>query len=272
MTTQQFGICSWTLGIEELDPLMRQVAKMGLNSIQYCEPMTRFNAEDVQQSAQAHGLDILIYDPFDCRPSDKNGEPGLTGAVNFYRQVIDYAHALGCPATIQGLSAWTTHCTHDKQAREQLNHSVREVYEYAQKQGVALVYEPCNLYEVPFIHTVSDWQGLLKETECHDIRLLMDSFHMNIGEHAPLKAAEEFAQHNAIFHVSDSNREGIGHGNLPFNDYYHALLRGGFKGPVVFELVLQSNPVNTPPRTAEEMQQLTRQVQESLAWWQSQSH
>lgn len=267
--SQQFGICTWTLGIDDLETLMSTIAESGLNSVQYCESMSAHKAEDVVRMAQKYNLDLLIFDPFDCRPSEENGEASLEGAVAFYQRVVDYAKQLGCGATLQGLSAWTSQCNTQEAAWAQLVESVKRIQAYAETQQVHLSYEPCNLYEVPLIHTTSDFQALVNDSQCEDLSILLDSFHMNIGESDPLLAAEHYAAKNAIFHVSDSNREGIGHGNIDFLEHYEALQRGGFDGPIVFEFVLSNNPANTPPRNDHEMHTLLEHVKQSQQAWSS---
>ena len=267
--SQQFGICTWTLGIDDLETLMSTIADSGLNSVQYCEPMSAHEPEDVIRMANKYELDILIYDPFDCRPSNENGPASLDGAVSFYKRVVDYAAKLGCGTTLQGLSAWTSNCKSTEDAWEQLVESVKRIKEYADTQQVSLSYEPCNLYEVPLVHTADDYQALVKDTGCRDIGILMDSFHMNIGESDPLTTAEQYASKNTIFHVSDSNREGIGHGNIDFLEHYEALQKGGFNGPIVFEFVLSGNPANTPPRNDHEMHTLLEHVKQSQQAWTS---
>ncbi|RQW63493.1 sugar phosphate isomerase/epimerase family protein [Vibrio viridaestus] len=269
MKLNQIGICSWTLGINDLDELMKKVKSLGLNSIQYCEPMERHNPEDVKQAAEKYGLDILVYDPFGYGPGGIYGDGNIESAITMYKDVVDYAHALGCGATLQGLSVWTKGCDSDKEAWDQLVRSVQVISDYALSKGVDLSYEPCNLYEVPFIHTADEYQKLVDETGCSEIAVLLDSFHMNIGERNPMKTLHEYSKRNSIFHISGANREGIAQGNLDFFAYHKGLEDGGFEGPFVFEFVLKGNPVNTPPRNDAEMEELSQQITQSLNIWKS---
>jgi len=268
-TTSTVGICTWTLGINDIDHLMAKIADLGLNAVQYCQPLDDYTPAEVKAAAARFDLEILIYDPFDCRPSDKNGEAGLAGAVEFYTRVVDYAAELGCGATLQGLSAWTNRESDEQAAWKQLVSSTRAICDYAKVKGVPLSYEPCNLYEVPLIHTAAEFQQLMDETGCNRISVLLDSFHMNLGEKDALATLREYGHKNSIYHLSDSNREGLGQGHIDFFQQYQALKEAEFNGPTVLEFVLQGNPVNTPPRNEQEMEELSRQIRHSLAVWRS---
>jgi len=128
----KLGICSWTLGIHDLNTLMAKIRALGLNAVQYCEPMDRYSAEDVKYSAQQHGLEILIYDPFDCRPGENNGKATIGNAVRYYQKAIDYAAGLGCGQTLQGLSTWTTNCYSGSEAWQFLVDAVKILNTYAE--------------------------------------------------------------------------------------------------------------------------------------------
>jgi D-psicose/D-tagatose/L-ribulose 3-epimerase len=269
MMKSTIGICTWTLGIDDLDTLMKTIANLGLTGVQYCEPFQKFDAKDVKAAARQYQLEILIYDPFDCRPGETNGERSYENAITFYKHALNYAKELGCGATIQGLSAWVDRSQGDEQAWNELISMVKEVYSYAQFLKIPLSYEPCNLYEVPFIHTAKEYEKLIKDSGCDQINILLDSFHMNIGEERPVQTCIDYGNRNSIFHISGSNREGISEGNIDFHAYYRALNTGGFSGPCVVEFVLKNNPVNTPPRNESEMAELSRQITESIAIWKS---
>lgn len=263
----KFGVCTWTLGIKDLDLLMKTIAGLDLNAVQYCEPIDAYPAERVLELAKRYNLEILIVDPFDCRPGDKNGVATFDNAIAYYKKVIDFADKLGCGATLQGLSTWTENSKNRTESWQMLVRMLQVLDTYAVSKNVSLSYEPCNLYEVPLIHTATEFQQLISDSGCKNISILMDSFHMNIGEADPLETIKQFAARNSVFHISDSNREGIGSGNIDFKSQCHALFKSGFFGPYVFEFVLKDNPVNTPPRDNQEMSALSHHIVNSKKMW-----
>lgn len=266
------GVCTWTLGIKHLETLMATIAQMGFNGVQYCESIDLHAAHDVRAMAKKYELTIIINDPFNCRPGAQNGEASLANAVAYYKRAIDFAAQLGCGQTIQGLSSWTVNCADQRQGWNFIVRAVQLLSEYARSKQVRLSYEPCNLYEVPYVHTAAEYQQLAVDTGCDDLMVLLDSFHMNIGEREPFTVAKQYASRNSVFHVSGSNREGINQGHLDFQRYHRELSQGGFEGPVVLECVLSTNPVNTPPRNDNEMTRLKQMLIESRQIWQRYSH
>ncbi|MEC9261723.1 MAG: sugar phosphate isomerase/epimerase family protein [Pseudomonadota bacterium] len=266
--SQVIGICTWTLGIDDLELLMSTIAGMGFNGVQYCESIDLHTAADVKAMAAKYQLCLIINDPFDCRPGPRNGEASLTNAISYYQRAIDFAAELGCGQTLQGLGAWTMHCKDQQAGWQFIVTAVQALSAYAKSKNVPLSYEPCNLYEVPFVHTAAEFEQLVDESGCSEMTVLLDSFHMNIGEKSPYDVAESYAARNAVFHISGANREGISQSHIDFHRYYDALRNGGFDGPVVMECVLSGNPVNTPPRNENEMTRLANMLIESRQIWQ----
>ncbi|MGN7439074.1 MAG: sugar phosphate isomerase/epimerase family protein [Alcanivorax sp.] len=261
------GICTWTLGIKDLNTMMKKISDLGLNGVQYCEHPNDHSPAKVIKSADKYGLNIILYDPFDCGPGIRNGDATKENAIRFYRTVIDFAAELKVGATLQGLSSWTHNCETRAEGREQLVTCVSELAAYAKDKNVDLYYEPINLYETPFIRTADDFEKLIKDADCPDINILLDSFHMNIGEKCPLTTLGKYASKSTVFHISDSNRQGMGLGHIDFEQYYGILKKEGFNGSIVFEFVLETNAVNIAPQNATETHALDQQIQHSLSLW-----
>src|SRR2546422_1794904 len=68
------------------------------------------------------------------------------------------------------------------QAMAHLLACVREVGRAAQARGLTLVLEPGNRYETDFIHTVEEATAFLDMVDLPNVRLMIDTFHMNIEE------------------------------------------------------------------------------------------
>ncbi|GHB14160.1 sugar phosphate isomerase/epimerase family protein [Salinicola rhizosphaerae] len=261
------GICTWTLGIDELDPLMAKIASLELDAVQYCEPVDRHSAEAVAASAASHGLSLIAVDPFDHAPHDSE-EATAENAVAFYRKVIDFAADLGgVPATIHGLTDWTGNCDSREAAWEMIVECGKQLAAHAEARGIELLIEPCNRYEIPLLHTAADAERWIADIGSDRVRPLLDSFHMHIEEKDPYATLERFAERSAIYHISDSNRGGIGEGRVDFINQHDALKRGGFSGPVAVELVLPHLAPTGLPRNAEEQAMLDDQIRHSARVW-----
>ena len=106
----------------------------------------------------------------------------------------------------------------------------------AQPAGVTVLLEPLNRYESDYINTLSDAADILREIGAPNLKLLADTFHMNIEEAglaASLRAAGSRVGH---VHLADTNRQAPGHGHLDIAGVLGALDEIGYKGYLSFEV------------------------------------
>lgn len=262
------GICSWTLGLDKApDKLMAKVRSLGLDSLQYSGDIDRIDPVALSGAAAAEGLQLFAIDPFDCAPPE-GVQPDTASAVAFFQRVIDFAQSSGARAvTLHGLARWTANCRERQEAWQRIADCCAALLPYARSRGIEPLYEICNRYEVSQLHTAAEWQALFGPLQMPPPRLILDSFHMNIEETDPCATLHEHAANLSIYHVSDSNRGGIGAGHVDF-DAQHAVLRErSFQGPVMFECVLQHLSPSTPPASADDWRELDRQLVSSIRWW-----
>lgn len=261
------GIVTWTLGTHAVQPIIAKAKELGLDCIQYAGDHRDVDPTLLRTQAQAAGLTIIAVDPINAGPN-KPAAATQQAAIDYYRHVVDFAAALGqVPVTLHGLSLWTRNCPDRAQARERLLQCCRAVDDYAQSLGVPTLYEVCNHYELPLIHTAEECVELLRDIGSRNIRMILDSFHMNINEPDPLRTLREHAAHTAIYHISDSGRGGIGSGHIDFQAHYDQLIAAGFTGDVAVELVLPHLIPSQSPVSQADHNALDREIQRSVARW-----
>lgn len=92
-----------------------------------------------------------------------------------------------------------------------------EVCEHAGKQDVTILLEPVNRYETNIINTVADAQSLIDRGGYTDVvRILPDTFHMNIEEVDIKQTLEVHQTYIGALHCADSNRYAPGMGHTDF--------------------------------------------------------
>jgi len=264
---------SWTFGLEELDELFAKVQSIGFSALQFCGDFRRYSPPEVIQTARKYAIEIVGYDPFNCQPPNKESAT-LENSVAFYRQVIDYAADLKAPvATLQGLSFWTTNQADYESGMQQIIEAVRQLNDYAKTQQVLLTYEACCHYETPLVHTADELLRILHESQADNLKLVLDSFHMNIDEPNPLDSLRKInGERLYSYHVSDSGRGGMGTGHIDFQSQRKVLEEIGFDGLVCFETVIPECRPAKFPMNAEQMAELSRQLKASLTAWQQLSN
>ncbi len=108
--------------------------------------------------------------------------------------------------------------------------AIKEVGRYASDQGVTLAFEPVNHGEVGFHNTIAEVAALVRELDLPGLRMMVDTFHMNIEEKdmlAPLAAVRDILAH---VHLSETNRDVLGAGHWPTAAFLEELSRIDYQG------------------------------------------
>jgi len=85
--------------------------------------------------------------------------------------------------------------------------------DHAEREGVELFLEPLNRYEDYLVNTLAGAASLLDEVASPAVKIVADTYHMNIEEADPAGALLAVAPHIGHLQASDSNRlePGAGH-------------------------------------------------------------
>jgi sugar phosphate isomerase/epimerase len=126
--------------------------------------------------------------------------------------------------------------------REVLLAGLAEVGAHAAAAGVVLLFEPLNRYEDHMVNTVAQAAELIAAAGSPGVRILADTYHMNIEEDDLCAALRSVADVLGAVHLSDSNRGQPGTGHVPFADVVATLAATGFDGVVSVECRLRGEP------------------------------
>jgi len=113
---------------------------------------------------------------------------------------------------------------------ERIREAIREVGEYAVRKRATIAFEPVNHGEVGFHNTIAEVADLIRALNLPGVRMMIDTFHMNIEEKdmlAPLSAVQDILTH---VHLSETNRDVLGQGHWPTAAFLDALAGIGYKG------------------------------------------
>lgn len=107
----------------------------------------------------------------------------------------------------------------------------------ASDTGVNLLLEPINRYETNFINTALEGLELIENIGNPHIKLLLDTFHMNIEEINLCKTIRTAGKQLGYVHFADSNRRAPGWGHIDFSAILEALKDIGFQGFITAEIL-----------------------------------
>ncbi len=117
-----------------------------------------------------------------------------------------------------------------------------ELGEHAAAAGVVLLFEPLNRYEDHMVNTLAQGAELIAAAGSRGVRLLADTYHMNVEEDDLCAALRASAGVLGAVHLSDSNRHQPGTGHVPFEAIVGTLAASGFDGVLSVECRLRGAP------------------------------
>ena len=97
--------------------------------------------------------------------------------------------------------------------------------------------EPINRYETNFVNTGLQGLELMDEVGEPNLRLLLDTFHMNIEQVNLTTALREAGDKLGYIHFADSNRLAPGQGHIDFVEVVHTLISIGYSGFLTVEIL-----------------------------------
>jgi len=159
-------------------------------------------------------------------------------AVARLQEVIHYGAQFGWPhilvGLIQGPLAQEQTVT---QARKHIVGSLRLCAEEAAQHGMEIDLEPVNRYELGYHNRVEEIIEVIHRIDRPNVRILLDTFHMNIEEPSIGAALISAAPLIGHIHIADSNRLAPGRGHFDFREFFALLKSIGYKGDVTVEVL-----------------------------------
>ncbi|MCL2828140.1 MAG: sugar phosphate isomerase/epimerase [Oscillospiraceae bacterium] len=124
--------------------------------------------------------------------------------------------------------------------------SVKEMGKTAQALGITMGLEVVNRFETLLLNTAEEGVRFCQEVDNPNVKLLLDTFHMNIEEDSIPDAIRKAGSMLSAIHVGEGNRKIPGQGHLPWAEIGRALRDIDFTGNVVMEpFVLKGGTVGS---------------------------
>lgn len=149
------------------------------------------------------------------RVTHELGGTHLTGAL--YSALGKYSH----PLTARG--------------RDNVVGALRELADEAARLDVTLGLEICNRYETNVVNTARDALRLADDIGADNVRIHLDTYHMNIEETDFVRPVHEVGDRLGYVHIGENHRGYLGSGHLDFAPFFRALVQIGYTGPITFE-------------------------------------
>ena len=161
-------------------------------------------------------------------------------AMVYCKAIIDQAAVMGCPRIIGPIysvvgKADAVEPAAQKKEFALVVKNLKVLAAYAAKKGVDLCIEPLNRFETDFLNTCDKGLALMKAMGAKNVKLHLDTFHMNIEEKNQAAAIRKAGKLLGHFHACGSDRGTPGNDHIEWKPIVKALKDIGYKGDLVIE-------------------------------------
>jgi D-psicose/D-tagatose/L-ribulose 3-epimerase len=242
--------------------------RFGLNSFLYTSPFTTAQAPALLRKFARWGFacaEIAVEDPAHVDPRALRAAAAKAGiaigaicaamgpgrdfrgtaaeqrtAQRYLRALVDQAVAVGAPRITGPLYSVVGRIgAHDEATKARhfrlVVRNLKSLGAYARARGIELCVEPLNRFETDFLNTVDQGLRLVKAVGLPNVKLHLDTFHMNIEEKDQAAAIRKAGRHIGHFHACGTDRGIPGADSLDWKAIAAALKAVGYKGDVVIE-------------------------------------
>jgi sugar phosphate isomerase/epimerase len=242
-------------------------SKLGYDGVElHIHHPHKINRDEVKKLADTYGLGIptlgtgMAATQEGLTLSDPDPEIRRRAVIRVKEHITLAAH-LNSAVTIGSMNG---RLGNDPQKRpihrEAALDCLRECSKAATEAGVTILLEPLNRYECDYLNTLEEGVGVIRQVGTPSLKLLTDTFHMNIEETditASLRTAGPELGH---VHLADSNRQAPGHGHLDVRGVLRVLQEMEYQGYLSFEVL----PLPTFRQAAEDAIRTVREILSKL--------
>lgn len=224
---------------------LNKVSDLGFDilevSLAHILEMSKIKRKELKKAALDRGMELTYCI---CFPSDKDiaSEDAKIrrNGIEYAKRTLEVVHSMG--GTIYGginYSAWpgvlNTGITDKRLYLERSLNSIREVVKTAEDYGIIYCLEIVNRFEQYLLNTAAEGVAYIQEVGSPNLKLLLDSFHMNIEEDNIGKAIITAGDMLGHLHIGENNRKCPGKGHMSWDEIMQALREIRYSGRIVME-------------------------------------
>lgn len=226
-----------------------KIKKLGFDILEIsCAMLKNISREELvemRDMARAEGVTLTAgYGPGPSENLASSDEAVVKNAVAFYTDILKKLEILDIHTLGGGIySYWPVDYTKpiDKEGDWKRSvKNVRTVGKIAQECGVDYCLEVLNRFEGYLLNTCAECRQFVEEVDVPAVKIMLDTFHMNIEEDSMTEAILLAGDRLGHFHVGENNRRLPGKGNLPWYQIGSALRAIGYDKNVVMEPFVKS--------------------------------
>ena len=225
-----------------------KVARLGFDILELAaSPFPEYDAQmirSLRNTAKANGITLTAGHGPTASQNIASPDPSVrANALAFYEKVFDVMAELDIHLIGGGIySYWPVDYSKSIDKVDDWERSVEGVSrmaEMAAQRDITLGLEVLNRFERYILNSADEGVNFLEQVNKDNVKVMLDTFHMNIEETSFGDAIRTVGKHLGHFHTGEANRLCPGQGRLPWKEIGEALREIGYDGSVVMEPIVQ---------------------------------
>lgn len=261
--SRKYGLTLWTFGNISFEEKCRIAKDIGVDGVEI-EGDLSYEPEDIKKILRKYDLELYSITPENVDIYSPDLKIRI-GAIDYYLELIEWAKSVGSPRfCLHGEVGEIEGSGHLERDWNNLIDSTKTITQKAAQAGLEVVFEVLNRYESSMIRNVFEAIELIERVDSDNLKILLDSYHMNIEEKAPEKSIVSAGDNLGIYHIADSNREGVGNGHANLKEQINSLNKIGYKNPIIMEMTAAGPNPFTPIKNSNSIDVVSEYYRESL--------
>ncbi|MFP3152867.1 sugar phosphate isomerase/epimerase [Lachnospiraceae bacterium ZAX-1] len=221
-----------------------KVAGLGFDVLeiggQIADEYSKEQIKELSDRAKAAGIELTIgYGPSYANNIATADKEARKNALKWYTKLFEVMQQLDSHLVGGAIySYWPIDYSKGVNKEEDWKNSVegmRVLGELAQKYDVNIGLEVLNRFENHILNTAEEALSYVREVGLSNVKIMLDTFHMNIEEVSIRQAILTAGKHLGHFHTGECNRMVPGKGRMPWREIGEALRDINYQGTVVME-------------------------------------
>ena len=237
---------------DELEKSMEKAARLGYDGVELALlSASQVNTQRLRRALSANSLELPVISTgqvyADSRLWFTHTDPDVRKlAVARIIELIELAAEFGAMVNIGRVRGHIHEGETRETAEERFLGCIAACADRAEQVGVTMILEPVNRFEINYVNSVQEALRVLRRLGRTSVKLMPDTFHMNIEDVSLAGSIREAGDQLGYIHFADSNRLAPGQGHLDFAGIIAALVEIGYDGWATVEIL----PLPDPQRAA----------------------
>ena len=242
----RFGVNTlvWVLPFAEKDVhLIEKVGKFGFDVIELTpgDDFKQLKTDMVRSELEKAGLDVTTSSVFSEEDDISSTEASTRQkGIDKMADLVDWTVAIGgriiCGPLYSELGKKRPLSREERNAeRGRTAESLKKIGEYAARKEAIIAIEPLNRFETDMINIAEQAFEMCEKVDSPGVKMMLDTFHMNIEERRIGDAIRFSAKHLVHMHTCANDRGTPGSAHIPWDEVVGALRDIDYQGFGVIE-------------------------------------